>query len=464
MDYPDTPNSTGSTIILDNFTPPLLQLPTRPSTEEPGSIGHAKHIIRDILQLPLARAEKCPLLDPHGSTVSYLVELHSPIPHAGLAPVQFGTVRTPIDTHRLIVQFKGSNRQNPMSDAFWARNKVAAMKLAREILHNTPFDIAVPDVYAWSDGAGQPGDKAWVVQSATRKWEPLAQHFRRNEQDQEFVLDQIAELQGYFQEYKMPRPAQGYGSFGFDSAGQVCVAPMENPNIGGPFTSIRDMMRAEYMFELSRCEQHGTIRGWSDKPELKRKLDEFTTTGLEKLLNKIPDVKPQFTLNKIELSNFMCDLFLESRIIYIVDFSYATISHPLTEFFNSYHSMFGNLPLPLDPDWGLLYRSVLEGFEKESVDVDLRELDNPACARRVKDPEFSYAMGRDLYAAFKRAGIATPRKMRVARIMATFRGLCAAVGGRDLFQWAPDMFAKQEIEEGTEVLGKYLSFMERLVD
>ncbi|PYI10653.1 hypothetical protein BO78DRAFT_414732, partial [Aspergillus sclerotiicarbonarius CBS 121057] len=432
----------------------------------PGSARHAAQLVTDALKLRVLSTTTYPILDPHGSTKSYLIELRTPTPHAGNPPTQPGTVRTPLNTQRLIVQFKAqsSNMSTTISDALWAVKKVAAMSLAREILHNTPFEKAVPDVYAWDDGIGSLGGKAWVIQSAAFGCEPLDQHFHRNKSEQRDILEQIVELQGYFQEFGLPRVGKWYGSCGFDAGGRVCAGPVgdgdgdgEDLDRGsrGPFGSLREMLRAELSAELGKCTDHELIRGWEGKPELRREINGFMATRMKGLFREMPGDRAQFTLNKIELSNFMCDVY-GGRITYIIDWSHARISHPMMEFFNSYQSMFGILPFPLDPHWGILHRAVLEGFEKEGVEIDLRDLDELARAKKIKDPVASYRTGRELYAAFKRAGVFTPRDMPGARRMAEFRGLCAAVGGRAVDLCAYERSLEEVYEDMAEVVRGYL--------
>ncbi|PWY77281.1 hypothetical protein BO94DRAFT_498721 [Aspergillus sclerotioniger CBS 115572] len=338
---------------------------------------------------------------------------------------------------KLIVQFK-STRRMTMSDAYWATNKVAAMKLARDIIYNTPFEGAVPEVYSWYEGTDRPGDKAWVIQSAPPSDSvPLKSRFNR-EHEQKDILDHIAKLQRYFQAYKMPR---SYGSCSFTSTGQVCAGPLQQPNLGGPFTTSRDMMKAELRRDFSRAKRHHELQGWTCEPELRQQLAEFIAHSMNTMLSTIQDCDPIFTLNKLELSNFLCDKY-GGRINYIIDFSWASITHPIMEFFNSYVTMFGVLPFFPNENWAILHRAVLNGFEKKHVDVDLRGLDFLAYIQEIRDPAESYRIGRELYEAFEKAKVKTPREIKGAEAMSAFMGLCAAVGARS---WSPPGASPEDV-------------------
>ena len=286
-------HSTVSTAVVDSPTP---QQPINRAIEEyMEDITCAWRIVEEKFKVEVAKVEPCEELDPHGSTKSYKVELRAPTAEAGEVPMQAGTARTPYNMRRLIIQFKST--WMAMSDSYWATNKVAAMKLARDILYNTPFDGAVPDVYYWNDGRDRPGEKAWVIQGAAPRCETLTRRFNRSdENEQKAILEQIAQLQRYFQGYKMPR---SYGSCALTSTGQIRAGPLEQPFLGGPFGTTRDMMRAELQLDLAKAQSHRWLRGWEGEPQLRKQLDEFMTHSMDKMLSEILDDEPIFTLNKL---------------------------------------------------------------------------------------------------------------------------------------------------------------------
>ncbi|PYH72060.1 uncharacterized protein BO88DRAFT_476445 [Aspergillus vadensis CBS 113365] len=419
--------------------------------------ARARELVEKTFGITVDGVERAPILDYNANTISYEVYFLHTMWNIRDTPKQPGVARMPSGTKQVIIQFK-IPEQN-MDKTRWAENKVAAMYTARTILYNTVFLRTVPEVYAWSDGSDDEHNKAWIIHSSHPPGDaPLSQSFyQMSSEHQGEILGQIATLHKLFQDYDHMAISQGYGGFAFSEEGYVRSGEALMNGVGGPFRNLGSYLTELLRRDLRRAERQPDIDGWRRSPELRRKLEAFVEQSVTDVVAEIPEYRPTFTLNRIELGNFLVSERPDQTpiISYILNWNYASLGHPLEEFIYSYNSLHGALLFPMDKDSRVMSQCILEGFPDGDVDVDLRDLDNYAYYNDGMGAQCHYNIAKNLYEALHMAEVDRPQDMEGAETLVAFFGFCAAVGGRGLYRDDPAADANpDEVYKGKAKLVK----------
>ncbi|GLA36003.1 hypothetical protein AnigIFM63309_001661 [Aspergillus niger] len=444
-----------------------LTIPPSPpssTTGAPRLEARAKEIVERIFGIAVDGVERAPILDYNANTISYEVYFLQTMWSLRDAPKQHGVVRMPSGSRQLVIQFKIP--EGNMDLGRWAENKVAAMYTARTILYNTLYLHTVPEVYAWSDGSDDEYNNAWIIHSSHPPGDaPLKQSFyEMSAEHQSEILGQIATIHKLFQSYDHMVICQGYGGFRFSEEGYVRSGEALMTGVGGPFPNLGSYLTEMLRRDLRRAEERQDIEGWRKSPELRSRLEEFVEQSVKDVVAEIPEYRPTFTLNRIELGNFLVSQRPDQSpiISYILNWNYASLGHPLEEFIYSYNSLHGALLFPMDSDSLVMSRCILEGFPDGDVEIDLRDLDNYAYYDDGMSAQSQYNLARNLYEALQIAEVDRPQDIEGAKKLVVFLGFCAAVGGRGLYRDDPASNADpdevyqdkaKQVEEYMKLLG-----------
>ncbi|KZF21221.1 hypothetical protein L228DRAFT_249007 [Xylona heveae TC161] len=318
----------------------------------------------------------------------------------------------PVGTSKLLLRI--SKRDVSLENSVRIANEVAFLALARDALSHMalfstlsndslPYNSIIPRVYAWEqykDDGSDLDSVSGLTTRATPGW--ILEEYMAgtnltpkdisglDQETQTLVLRQMAQVIKSLQDYTLPETVGGYGGLGFDyvanlqpnqqesisGAARIVNTLMVIP-CGGPFSTYPDLCKAMCTWQLHASDQSAHLNRWKDYRQpngrlLRERLDAFFTsaTGLNHVLAKISESGEFETENRPTLIHgdfaFPNLLFDPStyRLTAVMDFDFAHIGSPISEWLFSFWDIPGLLPGSAEP-LGRLRDWLLSGFPSE---------------------------------------------------------------------------------------------------
>ncbi|KAJ5915760.1 Aminoglycoside phosphotransferase [Penicillium verhagenii] len=301
----------------------------------------------------------------------YLIQLNQPLPelprpkNQSLKPF---ISAIPAGTSKLVLRISKDNVS--LEESVRIRNEVAFLALARDALSSLD-PLIIPRVFGWEDALSpHPSDLRWILEEY-KEGESLSpsEILALDNNTQHKLLHEIAQVVKAFQEYQLPESIRMYGGLKFDDQGVISSTAATIP-CGGPFPSYAQFLRGMCTWQLSASERSTHLNGWRDIPKLRERLDAFLTEGLDQLLAKIPEERPTLIHADLCLPNLLIDC-ANGRVTAVLDFDFAHIGAPISEYLFSFWDLDGILPGSAEP-LGPLRKYMLDGFPEQNTSIDTK--------------------------------------------------------------------------------------------
>ncbi|KAJ5746192.1 Aminoglycoside phosphotransferase [Penicillium odoratum] len=302
----------------------------------------------------------------------YLIQLDQPLPELPRAKNQSSKPFISAilaGTSKLILRIPKDNVS--LEESVRIHNEVAFLALARDALYSID-PLIIPRVFGWEDAPSpSPFGLRWILQEY-KEGESLSPDdlFALDDDTQRTLLHQIAQVVKAFQEYQLPESIM-YGGLKFDDQGDISSTVTVLP-CGGPFPSYAHFLRGMCTWQLSASERSTHLNGWRDKPKLRKRLDAFFAEGLDRILAEIPEDRPTLVHADIGLPNLLFDC-ANGRLTAVLDFGFAHIGAPISEYLFSFYDIDGLMPGIAQP-LGPLRKYMLDGFpaQKKRIETKLK--------------------------------------------------------------------------------------------
>ncbi|KAJ5654148.1 Aminoglycoside phosphotransferase [Penicillium lividum] len=300
----------------------------------------------------------------------YLIQLDHPLPELPQAKnrsLKPFISAIPAGTSKLVLRIPKDNVS--LEESVRIRNEVAFLALARDALSSMD-PLIVPRVFGWEDALSpSPSGLRWILEEY-KEGESLSptEILVLDDDTQRTLLHQIAQVVKAFQEYQLPESIS-YGGLKFDDQGEISSTVTVLP-CGGPFPSYAQFLRGMCTWQLSASERSTHLNGWRDTPKLRKRLDAFFAEGLDRILAEIPEERPTLVHADIGLPNLLFDC-ANARVTAILDFDFAHIGAPISEYLFSFYDIDGLMPGSAQP-LGPLRKYMLDGFPMQGERIDTK--------------------------------------------------------------------------------------------
>ncbi|KAI1174674.1 kinase-like domain-containing protein [Nemania sp. FL0916] len=271
-----------------------------------------------------------------------------------------GCSPVPDGIRELIVRLTNSDAYG-VSRTTRVENEVAMISLAAAALSSFKPSI-VPSVYAWGSAAAE-ASQGWIIQEFM-PGEPVDEAFMSMDfTTQKMILAQQAEILKALQNYKLPSTITGFGGVTFDDNGKIVSAAMTSVG-AGPWPSYEASFRGRLEVALQSADANPYIRGWHANG-IRNRMDAFVERGIPSLFASLNTehetsiIHGDFTTN-----NLLFDASTK-RITALIDYDFACILHPSSEFLCSFDGSGGRFqgwPGEEDGEQAALRKAKLEGF------------------------------------------------------------------------------------------------------
>ncbi|KAJ3493016.1 hypothetical protein NLG97_g4999 [Lecanicillium saksenae] len=328
----------------------------------------------------------------------YMITLSQPTgePTAKHGAVQVLAHPIPKGTSRLV--FRIPRAESNLEDSIRIRNEVSLITLARDALTDVGPSL-VPRIYGWkdtdTDGTGATAENLSYIIEEFVGGEAITGNDLKglDPETRAALFKHIARVVKAFQTYSLPEGITGFGGVTFDDTGKMtstkCVFGM-----GGPFSTYKEFLKGNIMWKLERSEAVSWLNGWredkaADGRALRDRIDNFIANGLSELLEKVPESKLTLIHGDLLLPNLHFDR-PTNRLTGIIDFDFARIGCPLSEFMDSFLHF-----------QGLLVGMALDEGERDLLLAGYKEYDGDA----------KYAIGHAWEAALAAEGVTRPSQI-----------------------------------------------------
>lgn len=242
-------------------------------------------------------------------------------------------------------------------------NEVAASYLIHQSLERSGLGSLVPSIYAWAPTKyPQVRDESgfgWTI-SEFKTGDDLDSQFE--EMDEDHALDAVQQLAKIFtlmQSTEVSHFASNFGGLSIDKRGYIFSAQSTLVH-GGPWASYEEQWVGKLQQKLSEADASTTLQGWKDSPVRKR-LEHFITSGQVQTLLKVVDCDQRVLVHgdfskllSIELASRILTNTLSAmnnvlydkstkRITALLDFDWASITHPCEEFLSGLWDVGGGI-------------------------------------------------------------------------------------------------------------------------
>lgn len=265
-------------------------------------------------------------------------------------------------------------------------NEVAASHLIRQSLDRSGLGSLVPSIYAWAPTKyPQVHDEfgfGWTI-SEFKKGDDLDSQFEAMDEDDALdAVQQLAKIFALMQSTRLPHSASNFGGLSIDESGDVISAQSTLVH-GGPWSSYVEHWVGKLRQKLSEADASATLQGWKDN-SVRGKLEQFIASGkIQSILKEVDcgqkvlvhgDFSELFSVvfGSIILTHILSAmnnvLYDKStkRITALLDFDWASITHPCEEFLSGLWDVGGGIHERV----GNLQSSILSGnfgLEPEGV-------------------------------------------------------------------------------------------------
>ncbi|KAI0395070.1 phosphotransferase enzyme family-domain-containing protein [Xylariaceae sp. FL0594] len=167
--------------------------------------------------------------------------------------------------------------------------------------------------------------------------EPLLDAFEEkiSLEEKRDIVAQVVKLLKALQDYRLPDSLKGWGGVTFDKSGAIVSAAM--PSVGaGPWSSLEESYRGRFKAVLSMADGNPYMQGWRANG-VRDRVEAFLERGIAAQFSDLQSKEDRVIVHA-DFSNPET-----GRITALLDFDFATISHPAYEFFRSFGNIGGNL-------------------------------------------------------------------------------------------------------------------------
>ncbi|OAA64208.1 Aminoglycoside phosphotransferase [Niveomyces insectorum RCEF 264] len=249
-----------------------------------------------------------------------------------------------------------------VNNAHRVENIVAAQHLSRGALLASGLPPLVPAVYAWApyrpeiEGEGGLG---WMLDEF-RTGEELIGVFPRLPLDEKRKLvTELAQTFSCIQAVKLPLDVKKFGGLTFDEHGRIVDGQMPTLD-GGPWETYAEVWQARLRAQLKNSEKEGLVLlGW--RPDgVRDRIEAFLANGgVERVLDSV-DVKQRVLVHGDFTSWNVLFESESARITALLDFDFASVTHPCHEFFGGFSDIGGGIRFE-DKGCQFLAQPVLSG-------------------------------------------------------------------------------------------------------
>lgn len=285
----------------------------------------------------------------------YKVALSSPLTAVSFSAVQACTVLPSDGISNIIVRLSNPLAMG-MNNANRVENEVAAMELARRAVRKRGYADIVPCVYAWKSAQLDRGEEGfgWVVMEY-KEGEMLDRVFKTMDvTEREKIVEDVAGLFAALQRVELPRGVSMHGGLTIKD-GEI-VSGEATLVEGGPWMYV-DAWKGRIESVLREADESEVIAGWEGS--LRARIERFKNDVLEgvirdagvdmALLGLVHNDFCKFSLslerryaNDVAMNNINYDTGTK-RITALLDFDWASVTHPAHEFFMSFHDLHGGM-------------------------------------------------------------------------------------------------------------------------
>lgn len=265
------------------------------------------------------------------------------------------------------------------------------MYLARKGVeaYKSELTSVIPVVYAWEPPNDANHGLGWILMDF-KPGVGLDEHFASaSDEEKATSIEQVANIFTGIQRAPLPSTLSSYGGLTIDEAGEIVSGQM-TVLAGGPWNSYATFWKNKLVSQLNGADGSSALRGWKDNG-VRERIDRLLATDLDNFLAEAGVETTKRSLVHGDLSTFpsrcvyaalSSNLFRSTalnnilydvaskRVTGLVDFDFASISHPSQEFFMSLWDLGGNLGAchGPDPTNGRLTEALITGdFEQSTV-------------------------------------------------------------------------------------------------
>ncbi|KAF9874042.1 Protein kinase-like domain protein [Colletotrichum karsti] len=266
----------------------------------------------------------------------FKVELAAPAFTSSFPGTQPGTCKAPSEGVSTLVIKLSNPAAHDVNNANRVANDVASQYLVRESMAKAGLPPLVPDVYAWApatttDEVDEKGF-GWIM-SEFRSGVDLGPEFSSLDvEDQKHVLEQMAAVLGAMQAADLPEGVTKFGGgLGFDSDGYIVSGESPSMQDVKPAGSYAEWRIEKLRSRLERAAGSPVIQGWKSSGVATRIEKFLTSGGPERLLSTVDVHRKCITHGDLTIYNMLFDKKAK-KVTAVLDFDFASVSHPFEEF------------------------------------------------------------------------------------------------------------------------------------
>ncbi|KAM7192631.1 hypothetical protein V8F33_008242 [Rhypophila sp. PSN 637] len=256
---------------------------------------------------PIAYFEACPF--PFNNSIYRVTVTTLILP--GTFPEQPCTSSVPSEgITTFVVRFSNPFAEG-LNNANRLQNEVAASYLVKESAEAGGLHDIVPSIYAWAPYRHSNSEEGlgWIMVES-KSGTDLDQSFK-------------------------------FGGLTLDSGGRIVSGRMALVR-GDPFNSLSELWAARLRAQLADADESSFLQGWK-AAGLRGRLDQYIASGqIEKTLEGLDITQRILVHGDFTMNNMLYDPSTE-RITALLDFDWASVSHPSEEYFSGLWDVFGGI-------------------------------------------------------------------------------------------------------------------------
>ncbi|KAK2027852.1 hypothetical protein LX32DRAFT_428293 [Colletotrichum zoysiae] len=266
----------------------------------------------------------------------FKVELTTPAFASSFPGTQPGTRRAPSEGVSTLVIKLSNLAAHDVNNANRIANDVASQHLVRESMAKGGLDPMVPYVYAWApatttDEVDEKGF-GWII-SEFRSGVDLGPEFSSLDvESQKHVFHQMAAVLGAMQIADLPEGVTKFGGgLKFDSNGHIVDGESPSMQDVKPAASYLEWRVEKLRSRLERAAESPIIQGWKSNGVATRIEKFLASGGPQKVLSTVDVHRKCLIHGDLTIYNMLFDKNTK-KVSAVLDFDFASISHPFEEF------------------------------------------------------------------------------------------------------------------------------------
>ncbi|GKT63060.1 Protein kinase-like domain protein [Colletotrichum tofieldiae] len=292
----------------------------------------------------------------------FKVELATPAFASSFPGTQPGTCKAPPEGVSTLVIKLSNLAAHDVNNTNRVENDVASQHLVRKSMEKSGLDPLIPDVYAWApatttDQVNEEGF-GWIM-SEFRSGVDLGPEFSSLDMEsQKHVLEQMAAVLGAMQAADLPQSVTKFGGgLKFDPNGAIVSGESSSMQDVRPTGSYAEWRIEKLRSRFKQAAESSVIQGWESNGVAARIEKFLASGGPEKVL--------------IAIYNMLFDKKAK-KVTAVLDFDFASVSHPFEEFISmSFSHTGGNV----GDDDTAINQAILSGdFTTPPADLDKESL------------------------------------------------------------------------------------------